>query len=76
MSRYRYRYRPAARACIMQRRYPHLHLAEKAAATADGSQRPTLCLGCGGFHLIPTTTLIPPTTTTAAGVGARAGGGS
>lgn len=58
----------AARPCIAKRRYPHLPLAQKAAAATSGAQRPALCWGCGGFHLVPTTT----------GVRAevRAGGGS
>ncbi|MHA6631849.1 hypothetical protein ACU61A_41005 [Pseudonocardia sichuanensis] len=65
----RYRYRPPTRPCVTQRRYPHLHLAEAAAAASSDAQRPSLCRGCGGFHLVP-----PPLISVR--VQTRAGGGS
>jgi len=58
---------PATRGCIAKRRYPHLPLAQKAAASTGGAQRAALRWGCGGFHLVPTTTA------TAGVAGARAG---
>lgn len=60
--------RPATRSCITKRRYPHLPVAQKAAAATGGTQRPALCWGRGGFHLVPTTG--------PGAAGARAGGGS
>lgn len=37
-------------------RYPHLHLAVRAAHTAGPDVRTRLCAACGGFHLTTTGT--------------------
>ena len=61
--------RAATQPCIVKRRYPHLHLAQNAAAAAAGAQRAALCGGCGGFHLVP-----PPPLPPVCGAGVRVGG--